>query len=110
MLRKVIDNLVDNAIKFTPPHGKVQLLAAGENGWVKLNIQDSGIGIPKEELPHIFERFYQVDGSSTRRFGGTGLGLALAKEIIELHGGEISVESEVGQGSTFQIRLPALSE
>jgi signal transduction histidine kinase len=107
LLRKAIDNLVDNAIKFTPPHGQVQLSVNSENEWVKLNIRDTGIGIPSDELPRIFERFYQVDGSSTRRFGGTGLGLALAKEIIELHGGTISVESEVGRGSNFEILLPA---
>ncbi len=106
LLRKVVENLVDNAIKFTPPHGHVHLRVKSEDGHLWLEISDTGIGIPKEEQLRIFERFYQVDGSSTRRFGGTGLGLALVKEIVELHGGQIFVNSEVGQGSTFQIKLP----
>lgn len=108
LLRRVIDNLVDNAIKFTPPHGKIHLSFKQENGSISLEIADTGIGIPKEEQARIFERFYQVDGSSTRRFGGTGLGLALVKEIVELHGGQISVSSEAEQGTTFRIELPAL--
>jgi signal transduction histidine kinase len=110
LLRKAIDNLVDNAIKFTPPDGQVHIRIAAENGSVILEVRDTGIGIPADELDRVFERFYQVDGSSTRRFGGTGLGLALVKEIVELHGGEISVNSEVGKGSTFQIRFPELNK
>jgi signal transduction histidine kinase len=110
LLRKVVENLVDNAIKFTPPHGRVHLSVKSDDGHLWLEISDTGIGIPKEEQPRIFERFYQVDGSSTRRFGGTGLGLALVKEIVELHGGQIFVNSKVGQGSTFQIKLPALED
>jgi len=110
LLRKAIDNLVDNAIKFTPPEGRVHLRLKPENNSVLVEVSDTGVGIPKEEQPRIFERFYQVDGSSTRQFGGTGLGLALVKEIVDLHGGQISVNSQHGKGSTFQIRLPAIKK
>jgi two-component system phosphate regulon sensor histidine kinase PhoR len=107
LLRKLVENLVDNAIKFTPPRGKVNLRAGAENGSVYLEVADTGIGIPKEAQERIFERFYQLDGSSSRRFGGTGLGLALVREIVSLHGGSVTVNSEVNKGSTFRIELPA---
>ncbi len=109
LLSKAIDNLVDNAIKFTPPDGKVDIRVRSENGSVMLEVTDTGIGIPQEQQEHIFERFYQVDGSTTRSFGGTGLGLALVKEIVDLHGGQISVGSEPEKGTTFMISLPALN-
>jgi len=102
----VVDNLVDNAIKFTSAGGKISLRFWKEEGYGVLEVSDTGIGIPKEHQKHIFERFYQVDGSMTRRYGGTGLGLALVKEIIEAHGGQVSVESEPRKGSTFRVRLP----
>lgn len=108
LLRKAVDNLVDNAIKFTPPEGKVDIRLKSENSSVVVEVSDTGVGIPPEEQGRIFDRFYQIDGSPTRRYGGTGLGLALAKEIIQLHGGEIHVFSRVGEGSTFQIKLPAI--
>lgn len=110
LLRKAIDNLVDNAIKFTPPEGKVHIGVKPANGYAVVEVSDTGIGIPIEEQPHIFERFYQGDKTRSPRAGGTGLGLALVKEIVELHGGEISVESKVGQGSTFRIKLPAIKK
>lgn len=109
LLSKAIDNLVDNAIKFTPPDGKIDIRVHSENGSVMVEVSDTGIGIPQEQQDHIFERFYQVDGSSTRSFGGTGLGLALVKEIVELHGGQISVGSQPEKGTTFKINLPALN-
>lgn len=104
-LRQVIVNLVSNAIKFTP-HGKIELLAETENRvnnrvTLKFTITDTGIGIPGEQLSIIFEPFTQVDDSTTRRYGGTGLGLHISKELVELMGGRISVESVVGQGSIF---------
>lgn len=108
LLRKAIENLVDNAIKFTPPEGKVDVRLKSENGSVVVEVSDTGVGMPAEAQGRIFERFYQIDGSATRRYGGTGLGLALVKEIVQLHGGEIQVESKVGEGTTFQIKLPAL--
>ena len=76
---------------------------------VVLEVTDTGIGIPHDQLGRIFERFYQVNGSTTRRYDGTGLGLALVKEIVEAHGGKVDVESKVGQGSTFKVYLPITS-
>ncbi len=96
-----LSQLVDNAFKFSPQGGTVRIRAWGEGDWVKVAIQDEGIGIPEEHLEHIFERFYQVDGSTTRRFGGMGIGLALVWEIMQAHQGSVDVESEVGKGSTF---------
>lgn len=108
LLRKAVDNLVDNAIKFTPPEGHVNIRVSELDGFVLLEVSDTGVGIPAEEQARVFGRFYQVDGSSTRRYGGTGLGLALVKEIVDLHGGEISVRSQQNAGSTFQIKLPVI--
>jgi signal transduction histidine kinase len=106
-LRRVLDNLIENAIKFTP-QGKITVrVRQPEEGEVLLEVSDTGIGIPPEQQERVFERFYQVDGSTKRRYPGTGLGLALVKEIVESYGGEISVESEVGKGSTFSVTLPA---
>ncbi len=101
-----ISQLVDNAIKFSPQGGTVSLRVWSEEAWVNLAIRDEGIGIPQEHLPHVFERFYQVDGSTTRRFGGMGVGLALVWEIMEAHRGLVRVESEVGKGSTFILSFP----
>jgi signal transduction histidine kinase len=102
----VLDNLLGNAFKFTPKGGQVtvRLQRQGEN--VVLQVSDTGIGIPSDQLRRVFERFYQVDGSATRRFGGIGLGLALVKEIAEAHGGQVTVTSQVGVGTTFTVRLP----
>lgn len=105
-LAKVLRNLVDNGLKFDPNHGPVNLaLRKVEGGW-EIQVSDQGIGIPESEWENIFERFYQVDGSSTRQYGGTGLGLAVAKEIIEAHGGHVWVQSQQGRGSTFGVFLP----
>lgn len=106
-LIQVFDNLLGNAIKFSPNGGSIDI-AVGDDGhgnW-RVSIADHGIGIPEDKLEKVFERFYQVDGSTTRRFGGTGLGLAIAKEIIMNHEGEIWAESQLGQGSTFYVCLP----
>jgi len=109
LLRRMLDNLLSNAFKFTPAGGSVILRLWQEGGDVMLEIMDTGIGIPQDHLERIFERFYQVDGSMTRRYGGTGLGLALVKETVEAHGGQIIVESKVNRGSTFRIRLPGMA-
>ena len=101
-----LSQLLDNAIKFSPQGGTVRIRAWSEGKWVNVAFQDEGIGIPPEHLPHIFERFYQVDGSTTRRFGGMGIGLALVWEIMEAHRGSVRVESEVGKGSTFILSFP----
>jgi signal transduction histidine kinase/DNA-binding response OmpR family regulator/putative methionine-R-sulfoxide reductase with GAF domain len=105
-LRRVVDNLLSNAAKFTTAGGRIMVRLYATDEHVALDVADTGIGIPAEKLPRIFDRFYQVDGSTTRRYGGVGLGLALVKEIVESHGGSVAVESEVGQGTTFHMRLP----
>lgn len=105
-LIQVFDNLIGNAIKFSPHGGTIVIRAyPQEDQWV-VAVQDNGIGIPSDKLDRIFERFYQVDGSSTRRFGGTGLGLAIAKEIVVAHQGRIWAESVLGEGSVFYVSLP----
>jgi signal transduction histidine kinase len=109
-LRRVLDNLLGNALKFTPEGGRVSVTAAHSAAHVVWEISDTGIGIPPDQLAKIFQRFYQVDGSSKRRFGGVGLGLALVKEIVEAHDGTVEVISAVGQGTTFRISLPGWAE
>jgi signal transduction histidine kinase/FixJ family two-component response regulator len=105
-LRRVLDNLMGNALKFTPAGGSISLRLWREEPNLMLEVADTGMGIPADRQERIFERFYQVDGSMKRRFGGTGLGLALVKEIVEAHGGWVSVDSTVGQGSRFWVCLP----
>jgi len=107
-LRRVVDNLLDNACKFTPAGGHVTVRLRREGGNLVLEVSDTGVGIPNDQLERIFERFYQVDGSMTRRYGGTGLGLALVKEIVDMHGGQVTVQSTPGEGSAFQVTLPVL--
>jgi two-component system, OmpR family, sensor kinase len=104
-LRQLLLNLVDNAIKYTPSDGDVTLTLKREAGWVLVSVADTGCGIPEEDLPHIFERFYRADRSRARP-GGAGLGLSIAKWVAEAHGGELEVESEPGQGTVFTLYLP----
>jgi GAF domain-containing protein/anti-sigma regulatory factor (Ser/Thr protein kinase) len=103
-------HLIDNAIKFSPDGGTIWIRAWSEKGVVCLSVRDEGIGIAPEHIGRVFERFYQADGSTTRRFGGMGVGLALVWEIVEAHGGEVDVTSEVGRGSIFTVRLPEQGE
>jgi signal transduction histidine kinase len=105
-LERVCLNLLFNALKFTPAGGRISLTAIRENDHLCIQVRDTGVGIAEEHLTHLFTRFWQADASSQRRFQGMGIGLALVKEIIELHGGSVSVESKVGKGSTFSARLP----
>lgn len=107
-LQRVLDNLLSNALKFTPAGGRltVRLWSDTDDNVVVLDVSDTGIGIPQDQLDRVFDRFYQVDGSTKRRYGGVGLGLALVKEIVEAHGGQISVWSAVDKGSTFRVTLP----
>lgn len=105
-LKQLLLNLVDNGIKYTQPGGAVRLSLAKDNGWARLSVSDTGIGIPAEDLPHIFDRFYRVDKARSRAQGGSGLGLAIVKWIVQAHGGGIQVDSTPGQGTTFRITLP----
>jgi signal transduction histidine kinase len=104
-----IGNLVKNAITFTNPGGQVLVTAAAAPGHVKVSVIDNGIGIPPADLPRVFERFFQVESHLTRRHGGMGLGLSVAKAMVEMHGGSISAESVEGRGSNFTILLPVQS-
>jgi len=101
-----VTNLIDNAIKYTQEGSSIFINAAFTKESLDLKIGDNGPGIPSEQLPRVFERFYRIDKSRTRELGGTGLGLAIVKHAIENHGGSISVESEIGKGTTFTIHLP----
>lgn len=107
-LREALNNLIENAIKYTQ-HGKVTVGVVGDSDTVRITIQDSGIGIPKEDIPHLFQKFYRVDDSDTREIGGTGLGLYLSRRLTESMGGKINVESEYQKGSKFIIVLPRLT-
>lgn len=107
-LREVITNLFDNAVKYTPD-GKITIGLTGNDQVVQCYVKDTGPGIPAEDLPHLFQKFYRVDNSATRTVGGTGLGLFICRKIVELYNGRIWAESEVGKGSTFYINLPRLS-
>lgn len=109
-LADLLRNLVSNAIKFTPAGGEVAVRAYSQADSVILEVQDQGIGIPEEELPHIFDEFYRAAAVRKARIAGTGLGLPIVKSIVELHDGEITVDSEVGEGTTFRVRLPAAPE
>jgi PAS domain S-box-containing protein len=106
-LREVITNLFDNAIKYTES-GKITIGLTGDKDVVQFYVRDTGNGIPKEDIPHLFQKFYRVDNSATRTIGGTGLGLFISRKIIELYEGRIWVTSEFGKGSTFYINLPRI--
>jgi signal transduction histidine kinase len=106
-LALLVRNLVDNAIRYTGPGGKVQVELTSDDGDVVLAIVDTGLGIPHRDLPRIFERFYRVDRARSRETGGTGLGLSIVKHVAENLGGRIDVTSELGQGTRFEVRLPA---
>jgi heavy metal sensor kinase len=105
-LKQVVVNLVDNAIKYTPEGGVVRVSVRAENDHAVLLVEDNGVGIPAEALPHLFERFYRVDKARSRQMGGVGLGLAIVKSIVMAHGGQVTVESAEGKGSRFRVELP----
>jgi OmpR-family two-component system manganese-sensing sensor histidine kinase len=106
LLKQAVINLLTNAFKYTPANGKVQLYLFTQSHSAVIQVKDNGIGIPSSDLPHIFDRFYRVDTVRSRQTGGFGLGLAIAQQIVQRYGGQITVNSILGQGSTFQISLP----
>lgn len=106
-LVQLVRNLLDNAVKYTPAGGCVNVSASLAGGEAAISVCDTGIGIPHGEVDRVFERFYRVDKARSRRLGGTGLGLAIVKDIVEAHGGRIEVDTQLGRGSTFTVRLPA---
>jgi two-component system phosphate regulon sensor histidine kinase PhoR len=105
-LRQIFDNLIDNAIKYTPETGSVSVSCFADHNEVTIEVADTGIGIPRDDLPRIFERFYRVDKARSRELGGTGLGLSIVKHLIQSLGGQIDVASRVGSGSRFTVHLP----
>ncbi len=105
-LQEVIYNLLDNAVKYSQPEGKIDLRATRTGDYVRLAISDKGIGVPSRDLPRIFERFYRADKARSRELGGTGLGLSIVKHIVELHGGRVEAESALGFGTTISAILP----
>jgi CheY-like chemotaxis protein/anti-sigma regulatory factor (Ser/Thr protein kinase) len=106
-LQQVIWNLLSNAIKFTPRSGEVQVVLKRVNSHIEISVADTGIGIRAEFIPHVFDRFRQADASTTRTFGGLGLGLSIVKRLLELHGGTVRVKSDgEGRGTTFTVLLP----
>ena len=107
-IREVLQNIIDNAIKYAN-EGAITVRLTGDNSLIQIQIQDTGSGIPPEDIPHLFQKFYRVDSSLTRTVGGSGLGLFISRKIVEMYNGRIWVESQVGQGSTFFINLPRLT-
>ena len=105
-LEKVVLNLLFNALKFTPAGGRVELRAEKRGEDLVLIVADTGMGISEKNLPHVFDRFWQADGSSKRKYQGVGIGTALVKELVEIHGGKVGVESQEGKGTTFTVTLP----
>lgn len=103
LLGQVLINLLDNAIKYTPPNGKIFIKCRRRDSRIVTTFRDTGMGIPHDSLPRVFERFYRVDKARSRHQGGTGLGLSIVKHIVESHGGEVFVDSEIGKGSTFGV-------
>jgi two-component system phosphate regulon sensor histidine kinase PhoR len=105
-VHQVLFNLMDNAVRFTPSGGEVTVSAERHNGSVEISVADTGVGISPEHLPRLFERFYRVDTARSRDDGGTGIGLAIARSVVEAHGGHLEARSELGKGSVFTFDLP----
>jgi signal transduction histidine kinase len=106
-LALLVRNLVDNAIRYTRPGGRIGVELTEDDGDAVLTVSDTGVGIPQRDLPRVFERFYRVDRARSRETGGTGLGLSIVRHVVENHAGRVSVESELGRGTRFEVRLPA---
>ena len=105
-MQQIVYNLLENAAKYTPEKGKITVTLQRVGKDAVLTVADNGPGIPKENQPHIFERFYRVDKARGRESGGTGLGLSIVQQYVNLHDGSIKVQSDVGQGTTFVVELP----
>ena len=105
-VKQILLNLLSNAVKFTPDGGRVDVSARAMNGKIEIAVRDTGIGIAPEDHAAVFEEFKQVGRDYTRKAEGTGLGLALTRRLVELHGGEIALESALGKGATFTVKLP----
>ena len=105
-IEQVLTNLIDNAIRHTPVEGSVTVSLVKEQSYAKIQVRDTGVGIPQDDLPYVFERFYKADKARTRSKGGTGLGLAIARNIVEAHKGNITVDSVEKEGTTFTFYLP----
>src|SRR5205085_11226527 len=106
-IRQVLLNLADNAVKYTPAEARIDFQVAAFDHTVQVSVTDAGPGIPAQDLPHVFDRFYRAEFSRTREKGGAGLGLAIAKKIVEAHRGTIAAETPPGGGTVFRVRLPA---
>jgi two-component system sensor histidine kinase SenX3 len=102
----MFSNLVENAVKYTPPGGQVEVTGESDENEIIVRVSDTGIGIPQKNLTRIFERFYRVDKARSKQTGGTGLGLSIVRHVAENHGGRVTVESTLGEGSTFAVYLP----
>jgi len=109
LMLRAVSNLVSNAIAHTPPGGTVSLAAANEDATIRIEVSDTGVGIPAEALPRVFDRFFRVDPSRSKTSGGTGLGLAIVQSILTLHGGSVEITSQLGHGTRVTLRMPALA-
>jgi signal transduction histidine kinase len=109
-LRRVLVNLISNALKFTPRGGRVSVSAAPEGALVRVSVEDTGVGIPEDDVRDIFDKYAQARSRATRSEKGTGLGLYITRQLVELHGGHIEVHSEVGKGSTFSFTIPVAGD
>jgi signal transduction histidine kinase len=105
-IRRILINLLSNAHKYTPEGGQIRLTAFAEDGWVRIDVQDNGIGLSPDEQAHLFERFFRARQPATESVEGTGLGLPITRLLVEMHGGRITVTSAPGEGSTFSFTLP----
>ena len=106
LLQRAVGNLVSNALAHTPPGGNVVLGTSADSSSVRIEVSDTGIGIPAEALPRVFDRFFRVDSSRTQDLGGTGLGLAIVQSIAQLHGGKAEISSQPGQGTRVTLQMP----
>jgi signal transduction histidine kinase len=105
-LAVLLNNLIGNAVKYTPDGGRVEVILEAGESWVQVSVKDTGLGISDEDQKHVFEKFYRSGDDDVQQIKGTGLGLAIAREVARLHGGDITLQSEVGAGSTFTVELP----